>query len=146
MLCKYKWDFCLQVKNKPCVDYIVIMRLISWIHSRGSETSPYWLGMNDNHFAFYKNEWLTLPLTAVLGNVILLHVEQLAQQGWPNRQSECSPPVSEGVGGCIPLLRKGVRVVSCRLSQPSMTRRGGGGVGPISPTQCGCHRMRVNTE
>jgi hypothetical protein len=30
--------FCVQVKNKPCVKYIVVMRLIPWIHSRGSET------------------------------------------------------------------------------------------------------------
>jgi hypothetical protein len=35
MLCKYKQDFCVQVKNKPCVEYTVIMRLISWIHSHG---------------------------------------------------------------------------------------------------------------
>ncbi len=38
MSCKYKQDLCVQVKNKPCVEYIIIMRLISWIHSRGSET------------------------------------------------------------------------------------------------------------
>jgi hypothetical protein len=38
MSCKYKQGFRVQVKNKPCVDYIVIMRLIPWIHSRGSET------------------------------------------------------------------------------------------------------------
>jgi hypothetical protein len=30
--------FCVQVKNKPCVEYISIMHFISWIHSRGSET------------------------------------------------------------------------------------------------------------
>jgi hypothetical protein len=30
--------FCVQVKNKPCVKYIVIIRLIPWIRSRGSET------------------------------------------------------------------------------------------------------------
>jgi hypothetical protein len=28
----------VQVKNKPCVEYIIIMHLISWIYSRGSET------------------------------------------------------------------------------------------------------------
>jgi hypothetical protein len=28
----------VEVKNKPCLKYIVIMRLIPWIHSRGSET------------------------------------------------------------------------------------------------------------
>jgi hypothetical protein len=33
-----KWNFCVQVKNKPCVVCTVIMRLISWIRSRGSET------------------------------------------------------------------------------------------------------------
>jgi hypothetical protein len=46
ILCKYhdaclvntKKIFCLQVKIKLCVEYIIIMRLISWIHSRGSET------------------------------------------------------------------------------------------------------------
>jgi hypothetical protein len=30
--------FCVQVKNKPCVRRTSYMRLISWIHSRGSET------------------------------------------------------------------------------------------------------------
>jgi hypothetical protein len=28
----------VQVKNKPCLECIVIMCLISWNHSRGSET------------------------------------------------------------------------------------------------------------
>jgi hypothetical protein len=37
-LCKYKRDSCVQVKNKPCVECTVIMRLISWNHSHGSET------------------------------------------------------------------------------------------------------------
>ncbi len=37
-LCEYKRDFYVQVKNKPCVEYTITMRLISWIHSRGSET------------------------------------------------------------------------------------------------------------
>ncbi len=37
-LCKYKRDSCVQVKNKPCVECIIIMRLISWNHSRGSKT------------------------------------------------------------------------------------------------------------
>jgi hypothetical protein len=37
MLCKYKQDLCVHVKNKPCVEYTVIMRLISWIHSHGRE-------------------------------------------------------------------------------------------------------------
>jgi hypothetical protein len=35
---KYKQDFCVQVKNKPCMVCTVIMRLISWNRSRGSET------------------------------------------------------------------------------------------------------------
>ncbi len=39
MLCKYKHDLCVQVKNKPCVKYTVIMCLISWIRSCGSETN-----------------------------------------------------------------------------------------------------------
>ncbi len=30
--------FCVQVKNKPCVRCTSNMRLISWIHPRGSET------------------------------------------------------------------------------------------------------------
>ncbi len=30
----------MQVKNKPCVKYITTMRLISWIHTHGSETVP----------------------------------------------------------------------------------------------------------
>jgi hypothetical protein len=38
MLCKYIMRFCVQVKNKLCVECTVIMRLISWNHSRGSET------------------------------------------------------------------------------------------------------------
>jgi hypothetical protein len=29
--------FCEQVKNKPSVEYSIIMQLISWIHSLGSE-------------------------------------------------------------------------------------------------------------
>jgi hypothetical protein len=37
-LCKYKWDSCVQVKNKPYLECTVIMRLISWSHSRGNET------------------------------------------------------------------------------------------------------------
>jgi hypothetical protein len=36
-LCTYK-DFCVQVKNKPCVGCITIMGLIYWIRSRGSKT------------------------------------------------------------------------------------------------------------
>jgi hypothetical protein len=28
----------MQVKNKPCVKYAIVMRLIPWIYSRGSET------------------------------------------------------------------------------------------------------------
>jgi hypothetical protein len=36
-MCKYKYDLCVQVKNKPKVEFTIIMRLISWIHSRGSE-------------------------------------------------------------------------------------------------------------
>ncbi len=39
MLCTYKQDPCVQVKNKPCVEYTIIMRLIPWNHSRGSKTS-----------------------------------------------------------------------------------------------------------
>ncbi len=35
---EHKRDLCVHVKNKPCVEYTVIMPLISWIHSRGSET------------------------------------------------------------------------------------------------------------
>jgi hypothetical protein len=35
---KFKHDLCVWVKKKPCVELTVIMRLISWIHSRGSET------------------------------------------------------------------------------------------------------------
>ncbi len=38
MTCKYNVIFCVQVKNKPCVKYTTVMRLISWIHTRGSET------------------------------------------------------------------------------------------------------------
>jgi hypothetical protein len=38
MLCKYKQDLCVQVKNRPCVEYTVIMRLISLIPSCGSKT------------------------------------------------------------------------------------------------------------
>jgi hypothetical protein len=30
--------FCVQVKNKPCVKYIIVMHLIPWIRSHGSET------------------------------------------------------------------------------------------------------------
>ncbi len=45
ILCKYYGAclvntnkiFCVQVKNKPCVEYTIIMRLISWIHSHSSE-------------------------------------------------------------------------------------------------------------
>ncbi len=33
-----KQDPCVQVKNNPCVECIITMRLISWNHSRGSET------------------------------------------------------------------------------------------------------------
>ncbi len=45
---------------------------------------------------------LTLPLTAVLECVILLHVEHLAQQWWLNFESECLPPATEGVGPVYP--------------------------------------------
>jgi hypothetical protein len=38
MTCKYNETFCVQVKNKPCMKYTTVMRLISWIHTRGSET------------------------------------------------------------------------------------------------------------
>ncbi len=31
--------FCVQVKNKPCARRTSYMRLISWIHHRGSETT-----------------------------------------------------------------------------------------------------------
>jgi hypothetical protein len=30
--------FCVQVRNKPSMKYIVVIHLIPWIHSRGSET------------------------------------------------------------------------------------------------------------
>jgi hypothetical protein len=32
--------FCVQVKNKPCTRRAGYMRLISWIHPRGSRTIP----------------------------------------------------------------------------------------------------------
>jgi hypothetical protein len=39
VLCKnIKIEFCVQVKNKPCVVNNVIMRLISWKLPHGSET------------------------------------------------------------------------------------------------------------
>jgi hypothetical protein len=38
MTYKYNQTFCVQVKNKPCVKYTTIMRLISWINTRGSKT------------------------------------------------------------------------------------------------------------
>jgi hypothetical protein len=31
-------EICVQVKNKPCVECIIIMRLISWKYSRGRKT------------------------------------------------------------------------------------------------------------
>jgi hypothetical protein len=31
--------FCVKVKNKLCVKNTIVMRLISWIHTRGSETT-----------------------------------------------------------------------------------------------------------
>jgi hypothetical protein len=34
--------FCVQVKNKPCVKFIVVLHLIPWIRSRGSETLIVW--------------------------------------------------------------------------------------------------------
>jgi hypothetical protein len=34
-----KNEFCVQVKNKSCVDCTVIMHLIPWKCSRGSETT-----------------------------------------------------------------------------------------------------------
>jgi hypothetical protein len=37
-MCKYEHDLCVQVKNKPCIEFTVIMRFIFWIHSSGSET------------------------------------------------------------------------------------------------------------
>jgi hypothetical protein len=37
MVCKII-RFCVQVKNKPCKRCTSYMRLISWIHPRGSET------------------------------------------------------------------------------------------------------------
>jgi hypothetical protein len=37
-MCKYKHDLCVQVKNKPIVEFTVIMRLIPWIHFHGGET------------------------------------------------------------------------------------------------------------
>ncbi len=47
-------EICVQVKNKPWVKCIIIMRLISWKHSRGSETTisyspvqPYYLQYTD---------------------------------------------------------------------------------------------------
>jgi hypothetical protein len=48
-MCKYcnicmiskLWDFCVQVKYKPCVRCASYMRSISWIHPLGSETSRY---------------------------------------------------------------------------------------------------------
>jgi hypothetical protein len=36
--CKYKTSPYVQVKNKPCAQCSIIIRLISWNHSRGSET------------------------------------------------------------------------------------------------------------
>ncbi len=41
--CKYNVIFCVQVKNKPFMKYITVMGLISWIHTRGSETVPFTL-------------------------------------------------------------------------------------------------------
>jgi hypothetical protein len=38
MTCKYNKTFCVQVKNKPFMKYTTVMHLISWIHTRGSET------------------------------------------------------------------------------------------------------------
>ncbi len=36
-----KMESCVQVKNRPCVVYTIIMRLISWKRSRGRETVRY---------------------------------------------------------------------------------------------------------
>ncbi len=33
--------FCVQVKNKPWLRYTTVRHLISWIHTRGSETILY---------------------------------------------------------------------------------------------------------
>jgi hypothetical protein len=35
---EYKRDPCVQVKNKPCVECIITMRIIPWNHSQGGET------------------------------------------------------------------------------------------------------------
>ncbi len=40
VFCEYKQDFYVQVKNEPCLKYTIVMHLISWIHSRDSETKP----------------------------------------------------------------------------------------------------------
>jgi hypothetical protein len=47
----------VQVKNKPCVEYTVIMHLISWIHSRGSETTNFIsvLDIGNKSLAIIKN-------------------------------------------------------------------------------------------
>jgi hypothetical protein len=50
---------------------------------------------------------LLLTATAVLGSIILLNVEQLAQQGQQNCQSE-RPLPCQGRGGDFYLLSKGV--------------------------------------
>jgi hypothetical protein len=46
---------------------------------------------------------LTLPLTAVSRSIVLLHVEQLVQQGWRNCHSECPPPCQGRGCGAISL-------------------------------------------
>ncbi len=88
--------------------------------------------------------YLTPSLTAVLGSVNLLHVEQLAQQVSRNCPSERPPPCQgRGRGAVSPCWVRGWG--RCWANRPNTVRQRKGGVGLNGPTQCGCHRMRVNT-
>jgi hypothetical protein len=52
----------VQVKNKPCVEFIIVMHLISWIPSRGSETNiiENWFFHHCLHFHVQKLKWIRL--------------------------------------------------------------------------------------
>ncbi len=41
VFCKYKVNFCVQVKKKPCMVYTIIKHLISWKLSHGSKNYKY---------------------------------------------------------------------------------------------------------
>jgi hypothetical protein len=63
--------FCVQVKNKPCKRRIGFMRLIPWIHPRGSGTLPYRFFVSGSQKARCLDpSYIIKSFTSIIGSII----------------------------------------------------------------------------